>query len=68
MGGFGLFLEPGGRPLGLRFPTSTAPSLGSSLSSSSMSLSRSSWWLWWWRISDDDRELFAASSMAGSPT
>lgn len=38
MGGFGLFLDPGGRPRGLRVPISTAPSLGSSpvsLSSSS---------------------------------
>ncbi|KAF4377317.1 hypothetical protein G4B88_011152 [Cannabis sativa] len=40
MGGFGLFLDPGGRPLGLRLPTSIAPSLGSSL----FSLSSSSSW------------------------
>lgn len=41
MGGFGLFFDPGGLPLGLRFPTSTAPSFGSLsvlLSSSSRSL------------------------------
>jgi len=38
MGGFGLFLDPGGLPLGLRVPTSTAPSLGSSLLSSSSSI------------------------------
>lgn len=37
MGGFGLFLDPGGLPLGLRVPTSTAPSFGSSLLSSSNS-------------------------------
>jgi len=39
MGGFGLFLDPGGLPLGLRVPTSTAPSFGSSLLSSSSSIS-----------------------------
>jgi len=39
MGGFGLFLDPGGLPLGLRLPTSTAPSPGSSLLSSSSSSS-----------------------------
>jgi len=41
IGGLGLFFDPGGRPLGLRLPTSTAPSLASSpvsLSSSSSSL------------------------------
>lgn len=31
MGGLGLFLEPGGRPLGRLVATSIAPSLGSSL-------------------------------------
>jgi len=41
MGGFGLFLDPGGLPLGLRLPTSTAPSLGSFLLSSSSSSSSS---------------------------
>lgn len=72
MGGLGLFLDPGGRPLGLRDPISTAPSLGSSWSLSSspplllpllfslMEISSS-------RCLLSAAELVAAESMPGSP-
>ncbi|KAF5795559.1 hypothetical protein HanXRQr2_Chr08g0341111 [Helianthus annuus] len=43
IGGFGLFLEPGGRPLGRLFDVSIPPSLGSSLL---LSLSSSSLPVW----------------------
>ncbi|KAL2325903.1 hypothetical protein Fmac_024961 [Flemingia macrophylla] len=77
MGGLGLFLDPGGLPLGLRVPTSTAPSLGSSplsLSSSSSSclsletllslMERSMWRL----AKVEEGELVAGSNPAPNPT
>ena len=70
IGGLGLFLDPGGRPLGLRVPTSTAPSVGSP----SLSFSSSSSPVPGLSLIDISRSrLFsigetAAGSIPGSPT